>query len=208
MKYVSIDIETTGLSCETNNMIEFAAVIEDTENLVPVEELPTFTAIVVNEKDQYNIGAYCLCLHTELYKRILETQGKLREHNSSYVALDDSSGKKNVSIGVYSNNLLHYFQSWLSDNGVEGKVIAAGKNFMGFDIGFIKKLDSSKTLRFSHRSLDPATLFMLQEDESLLGLDECAKRAGLEFTGDYHRALPDALMVVQLIRKGKKWGMK
>lgn len=36
MKYVSIDIETTGLNPEVHQVIELAAVLEDTENLRPI----------------------------------------------------------------------------------------------------------------------------------------------------------------------------
>ena len=42
MKYVSIDIETTGLNPKTDNVLEVAAIIDDTERPeVPIGELPT-----------------------------------------------------------------------------------------------------------------------------------------------------------------------
>ena len=46
MKYISIDVETTGLNPETCQILSFAAVVEDTKNRdVPVEELPFFYKI-------------------------------------------------------------------------------------------------------------------------------------------------------------------
>lgn len=207
MKYVSIDIETTGLSCETNDMIEFAAVIEDTENLLPIDKLPTFSAVVINPKDIYTSNGYCLCLHTELYKKILKFHNKLKENKSSVIRLENST-TKNVNIAIYDYELILKFKMWLWENKlkVNEKIIPAGKNFFGFDINFIEKIDKLKSLKFSHRALDPTALFMLQEDKSPPALDECAKRAGIEFKADgYHTALSDALMVVELIRKGKKW---
>jgi hypothetical protein len=41
MKYVSIDIETGGLDARYS-LLEFAAVVEDTADQLPLEELPTF----------------------------------------------------------------------------------------------------------------------------------------------------------------------
>jgi hypothetical protein len=40
MKYVSIDIETTGLDPENCQVLSIGAVIEDTQKLLPLEELP------------------------------------------------------------------------------------------------------------------------------------------------------------------------
>ena len=42
MKYISIDIETTGLDPENCQILSIGAVIEDTLNQLPFEELPTF----------------------------------------------------------------------------------------------------------------------------------------------------------------------
>ena len=46
MRYISIDIETTGLDAETNQILSIGAVVEDTNNLVPFDELPKFHAVI------------------------------------------------------------------------------------------------------------------------------------------------------------------
>ena len=51
MKYVSIDIETTGLDPETCQTIQIGAGIEDTNNPLPIEDLPRFKCLV--EHPQY-----------------------------------------------------------------------------------------------------------------------------------------------------------
>ena len=37
MRYISIDLETTGLDSENNQIIEFGAVLEDTNNILPTK---------------------------------------------------------------------------------------------------------------------------------------------------------------------------
>ena len=53
MKYVSIDIETTGINPLVNDIIEFAAVIDDTNAKVPIENLPKFHRYI--KKDEHII---------------------------------------------------------------------------------------------------------------------------------------------------------
>ena len=53
--------------------------------------------------------------------------------------------------------------------------------------------------------MDPTTLFTKPTDKKPPNLDECAKRAGIEFKmNGYHSAVSDALMVVELLRAGWK----
>ena len=50
MKFLSIDIETSALEPENGDVLSFAAVLEDTENLVPVDELPSFYFVFKHDK--------------------------------------------------------------------------------------------------------------------------------------------------------------
>ena len=52
MKYVSIDIETSGLNYDMNHVLSIGAIIEDTNNKLPYEELPKFNAIVLQNNIQ------------------------------------------------------------------------------------------------------------------------------------------------------------
>jgi len=49
MKYISIDIETTGLDPENNQILSIGAIIEDTNNILPLESIPTFHAAIIRE---------------------------------------------------------------------------------------------------------------------------------------------------------------
>ena len=46
MKYVSIDIESTGLNIEKCKILSIGAAIEDTNNVLPIEEIPKFHCII------------------------------------------------------------------------------------------------------------------------------------------------------------------
>ncbi len=57
MKYLSIDIETTGLDPLKDQLLSFGAIIEDTENPLPFDEIPKFhAAIKRNRIETYKQG--------------------------------------------------------------------------------------------------------------------------------------------------------
>jgi oligoribonuclease len=195
MKYVSIDIETTGLHPEKHQMIEFGAVIEDTENPLPIKELPRLRILVVH--DNYVSNPYCIKLHSKLFEEL----GKYTKVSLAQ-RIDCSTW---VIRGARPIDLGRRFRLWLINNGidVEKKVIVAGKNFNGFDAKFLKRY--IRTTKIHHRVLDPMPLFVRPTDTEPPNLSECAKRAGIDFKGTgYHTAVSDAIMVVELLRAGRK----
>ena len=73
MKYVSIDLETTGLNPETCQIIEFGAVIDDTANPKPLNELPTFHLYIDHmEHNTIRGEPFALSMHSEIFRRIAE----------------------------------------------------------------------------------------------------------------------------------------
>lgn len=200
MKYISIDIETTGLNPDVNQMIEFAAVLEDTENPLPVEGLPQLRILLPH--DEYIINSYCIKLHSELFK----TLGKLTYSEWETLGGDFYSVRfSKIFVESYARKrLCKIFTSWLEANGYsDKKIVVAGKNFNGFDANFLKNY--MPTIKFHHRVLDPMALFIKSTDKLPPSLDECAKRAGVSFKEDgYHTALSDAMMVIELLREGWK----
>lgn len=185
MKYVSIDIETTGLDPETCQIIEFAAVIEDTSRPdVPVEKLPHFKCLVFHEKV---VGEH-YAIHLNAGK-ILDS------------FLDSSA--------CTPEDVLIKFRGFLMKNGFESdregifvKFTAAGKNFSSFDLQFLKRLPYwDLRLKAKSRVLDPTSLYFDPEtDEELPSLETCKQRAGLEGAVK-HDALEDARDVIRVIRK-------
>lgn len=77
MKYVSIDIETTGLNPEKCQVLQIGAVIEDTSNPLPFEELPKFNCIV--EHDDYLGQPTALKMNSWIFEILSGLEGKNKE---------------------------------------------------------------------------------------------------------------------------------
>lgn len=178
MRYLSIDIETTGLDRDKDQIIEFGAILEDTNNPLPFEEVPKFHKYV--KHDRYEGGAYALALN----QRIFEILAKGED--------------KNI-VSEYA--LMVHFHQWLSHGQQMVKPIVAGKNFRDFDYEFLIKIKGwSDRISFKRRVLDPAVLFWNPlEDDDLPNQDTCLQRAGIEGVVD-HTAIGDAWQVIQLLR--------
>lgn len=185
MRYVSIDIETTGLDPEKHQILEIAAIIEDTEQLLNFDEIPKFRVLLYHEEMLGTLEA--MVMNLEL----------LREMGNS-------------SLTMPSNTFVK-FQKFLKENEIVTPIVIAGKNFQGFDKRFLEKLVAWNPLAFSRRVLDPAILFVdWEKDENLPSLSECYTRAGLGKIENEHSALHDAYNVIMCIRYGtknyKSWG--
>lgn len=190
MKYISIDTETTGLDPECCNVIEFAAIIEDTDNPLPLDQLPKFHVFL--EHKEYTGSAYAISMHQRIW--------------------DGLKDLKNSPVKVIgAATLAREFSNFLVENGI-GKltefgghtpttITVAGKNFGTFDLQFLKKSYKwEEYIKVRHRIIDPALLYLnLSTDTELPGLDECKKRAGLDGVVS-HNAVEDAFDVILLLR--------
>ena len=180
MKYVSLDIETTGLNPEINDILEIGAIVEDTNLKLPKVQCPTFHVYV--DHDQVMGDIFALSLNANILKKILE----LRKEEDRALVKEDM--------------VVTQFMEFLKDNGIE-KVIFAGKNFMGFDLQFLKKLINFEFLKFNHRELDPVVLFTdFRNDVTPPDLTLCKKRANLTNDTVTHEALDNAWDVIELLR--------
>jgi len=133
MKYVSIDIETTGLDHDCCKVLELAMILEDTAHPeVPVEDLPYYHAIFHYNK-LYHGEPYALSINSALLMKIAKGEGK-----------DPVEAWEGAEI-------------FLGQHFGDKKAVAAGKNVGSFDLQFfpedVKKL-------FDHRSLDPGSVFV------------------------------------------------
>lgn len=68
MRYISIDLETTGLDAEQNQILSFGAVVEDPNKKLPYHEVPKFYAIIRHRNIFGNITA--LNMNKELIGQI------------------------------------------------------------------------------------------------------------------------------------------
>lgn len=201
MKYVSIDLETTGLNPETCQILEFAAVLDDLEDPKPIEQLPKFQAYIVADTIVYTGEPYALSMHSTIFRRIAK-----RESGFQYLGCDVLM--KEFRKFLIANNWTPKPARELSgrtdlEHG-KIKITAAappGKNFGVFGLPFLKKhvwdWDNVQLYRF----IDPAMFFLTLQDQEVPDSATCLKRAGLDDVVA-HTAIEDALMVVQLVRKG------
>ena len=182
MKYISIDIETTGLNPEKHQILEIGAIIEDTKKLLPREKCPQFHVYLSYE--DYVGEAFALQLNHNILKTIHNL--RVQEHSIGLVRPDRVS------------ELLGDFI--FSNLAGEGSITPAGKNFSAFDLQFLKRLNGFNTVPLARRSLDPSAFYLdFQMDDSLPSLSTCKKRAGLSELVT-HQALDDAWDVIELLR--------
>lgn len=200
MRFVSIDIETTGLNPETCQILEVGAVIEDTNDVLPIGELPTFSCIV--EHPEYVGSAYAINLNHRIFNTLAlldevdkELRTKLRTDN--YI----------MSPSLVPKALAQ----WLMANGIKPRedsktnqirITAAGKNFASFDKKFLEKLPGwTANIQINQRIIDPAFAFTdWKNDEVLPNLETCMKRVNI-YEPVTHIAVDDALDVIRVIRK-------
>lgn len=198
MKYVSIDIETTGLDLETCQVLSIGAVIEDTNDIRPLDELPTFHGVVLAK--QLSGQPYALNMNKELIESMVYWQ----------TAGDDEKFDLERMTGMqfYENDkIVKAFKDFLVENGFDEDgekihITAAGKNFATFDLKFLERLPRWKQyIRVRQRILDPSVLYTnWKEDESLPSLGTCKRRANLP-EEVAHDAVEDAKDVILLLRK-------
>ena len=187
MIYASADLETTGLDRVNCDIVEFGCVLDDLMRPeVPISELPVFHCY--NVLESYKGQPYALSMHPTIFRRIAE-----KEEGYTY---------------CYNGKLGKLFREFLIENKVEesdnGKIhlTFAGKNFAAFDMPFIQNhtdLENHR-IKIKHRMIDPGTLYLRQDDDSVPGTEECLRRAGLD-ENVAHTAVDDSKDVIRLIRK-------
>lgn len=133
MKYVSLDLETTGLDKECA-VIEVAVVLEDTDNpSVPVEDLP-HRSWLVRPAQMFFANWIAMEMNHELLKEAHE---------------------KGVDAARVWSDLESTLHGWGFDTQNRGNL--AGKNVAGFDRKFLPpEIDRY----FHHRCIDPGSVMI------------------------------------------------
>lgn len=184
-KFVSIDIETTGLDLGVD-ILEVAMVVH-TDLTTPILRLPS---LVVRIEPRPVIGdLFAFNMNKQLISEII---GKVNPFPSD-VDFYQVEGYANAYGPIVEFLRKHFSQL--------KKIVPAGKNVMGFDMPLLnEKFNGIKNL-FSHRGLDPGPLYYSPlEDEVPPSLSECKVRTGYPDSVT-HRALDDARDVVFVLRK-------
>ena len=223
MRYLSIDIETTGLDPVNDQILSIGAIIEDTENPLPFDEIPKFHAAIKRERIEG--GLYAINMNRELLGTINDYMNarSLEEkddivHMTGMQFLDEDMIVEDFYYWLAEHRIVETNEvgkgglTQISDGGtvvlpIKGTtkpthITVAGKNFATFDKLFIERLPRWKQLfRIRQRIIDPAVLYVdWKEDDSLPGLPLCKERAGLDSTVT-HNAVEDAWDVIEILRK-------
>lgn len=193
MKYVSTDLETTGLVAEECQTLEIGAIVSDTsDRTTPILELPKFHCLVWHPIVKGD--PFAMALNARILKEIAGKRPYLQPEFAS-----DGTPIYTVKQAVQA------FKTFLIEHFGELKCInVAGKNFNKLDRPFLAALDKEFQEAFRARVLDPAILYVLPEDECLPGTETCLQRAGLD-PNVSHKALEDAGDIIRLIRRGLRY---
>lgn len=200
MLLASIDLETTGLEPNEDQILEVAIII-DPDQTTPIEILPYFHCAVSH--DRYEGGAFALAMNqTLLY--YLATGGKQPEHVLTRGLTQD----KLPIIPSYdlTGHIHGFLQNMLTLHGANEKArfTAVGKNVAGFDLPFLNQLDGMDLSKYlGHRVLDPGSMYVRQADSSPPNLMTCLTRSGVQ-KRICHRAWTDAAMTLDIVRAGMK----
>lgn len=199
MRYVSIDIETTGLNPSSDQVLEFGAVIEDTNNVLPIDDLPKFRRILIHKNISGN--PFAIQMNIDIIRQIAF---KSKDSDDALTTIPNCD-----SMFCFPEELAKEFYIWLINNGFQNnsrnkvKIVVAGKNVAGFDMKFLNayaiELDSHV---YAHqRVIDPGMLYIdWEEDDVPPDLKTCKQRA--EIDGEVaHTAIDDAIDVIKLVRR-------
>lgn len=201
MRYASIDIETTGLNPESNQILSIGIILEDTDYPLPYEELPKF---------------HCAIKRTEISGSIfaIDMNKDLIETINSYMTAKDQDEKNDMvqHTGMQFLNeyeVVNHISQFMQDNSfinsrvdkVPYQINCAGKNFGTFDKLFLQKLPGwTEVFGISQRVLDPGILYVdWKNDKTIPNLLTCKERGNVPGIVT-HNALEDAWDVVQLLR--------
>lgn len=186
MRYISLDLETSGGKPQRHQILELAAVVEDTKRPRPLADLPVFRRAVRHHEYVGTAGALAL------NARLLEELAR-KEPNPEICPPDE---------------LLPQLREFLLAQGFKADkhncvtVTMAGKNIASFDLGFLRELPGYGTLvRAEPAMLDPAAFYLnWKKDSRLPTMSICKARAKFEDDTIAHEAVADALDVIQLLR--------
>ena len=186
MRYVSLDLETSGSRPGRHQILELAAVVEDSRHPLPLNELPTFRRVVRHTEYVGTAGA--LALNARLIAELAQ-----KTPNPELCSPEE---------------LLPQLREFLLNQGFKldkqncVTVTMAGKNIAVFDLGFLKELPGYGTLvRAEPAMLDPAAFYLnWRKDSRLPTMAICKARAAFDDRDVAHEALADALDVVRLLR--------
>lgn len=138
MRWVSIDVETTGTDINKHDLLEIAAITDNNY---------TFHGLIKHEN--IYIATDVIRLHRQLLDELYVAHPVVSEKNNSWYVV----GHERI--------VAESFDRFLKINHDNKKWTGVGKNFGGFTYSFLRQLESKYNLAYnlSYRSIDLGTLF-------------------------------------------------
>lgn len=168
--YAAIDIETTGLNPNMDQILEIAVVVW--KDMRPVMEQPFFHRTIYHER--INGSPFALTLNTELIAKIASGEGD--SLSDCFPALERFLTKHQTTS--------------------ETKYHAVGFNVGQFDMNFLRRNIQFPGQLFSHRCLEVGSMFATLEGIPA----SSDFQAHEEIEGKPHQALYDARLALSLAR--------
>ena len=194
MKYLSLDLETTGTNPNKHKILQIGCVFEDTYYMKPIHQLPALDIIINNKNISGNVGA--LSMNANLIKII-------NEGKDSRLMTEEDAKKAFVGFLIANG-----FPPGTHDKPT--KITCCGKNFSSFDLQFLKIFFNTqhntfnvneKFYTFSHKNIDIGSRMIdFNQDEEIPGTIDCAKRADIENPSYTHDAVDDAKLMIEILR--------
>lgn len=202
MKYISLDLETTGLNSNNCHILQIGMIATDTTDLTtPVEDLPSLNIIV--KYDQIIGEPYGLSMNARLLEIMSKTnitstvENKFKNKFGQYVCKPEDV--HDLIIEFLANN------GYGPDKNGKYRITVAGKNVGSFDVQFLNNLlemhnPDDCELMIKHKAIELGSLmFKPESDDHIPSLPECLSRAGLS-REVLHDAVEDARDVIYCIR--------
>jgi oligoribonuclease len=219
MKYLSLDIETTGINSETCQILSIGAIIEDTELKLDYDKIPKFHGAILRNEISGRIQSINLnrdliklihdytCIKTFEDKHDFEIKNEIKFYQENDIVSALYSFCVQNGLGNDTANWVVNSTHPANDITITNsktptlRITCAGKNFATFDKLFLEKLPKwNYFFKINQRIIDPAILFTnWNSDETLPNLSECKERAGLNSKVS-HTAVIDAWDVITLLR--------
>lgn len=206
MKVFIVDIETTGLDKKKDQILEVCGGVADTKDEVYGNLQHAFRILII-PKEPIACSPYVLEMHSKSglwsdlnkYEKLLKTDeavAVLAERHTFWVVRPD----------YLKHTLFEIMENIQKCLGVH-RLNLGGKN-VSFDLGFIGEHDNSFESRFRQRRIDPAILWVKEDDETTPTLEECTARCAVEY-GPHpkwvaHTGMSDVEATAWAIRGGFK----
>lgn len=210
MKYLSVDIESTGLDITAKDamILSVGMIVDDLANPQPYEKLPKIHVMVDVHNTPIKGELVAITMNGHLLSEIqrlgnLSRAAKIGDSLTfDGVSCGDFPGKGHVDHLLMRCMAGDYLAAFIQDNFKGTKVTIAGKNVGSFDVPFLEATwpDLFRYTKRNHAFIDPAVLYMLPTDDKVPSLGLCKERAGFADTAVAHTALADAWDVCRLLR--------